>query len=224
MPVNVKGKPYLQVVERLNTFRELYPITDSWGITTEVIHHDDNSCAIKASIFSPDGIVIATGTAEEQRNDGPVNQTSALENCETSAVGRALSFAGFPGSEIASAEEVLRAIDQQQATAPAAPKVFLTPAGKESLTAETEEPVEVGDWRTVAIHFGKNKGKKLDDLSEKQLSWYQGSWDPTKDRDGNTHSHPISDDDKLLRAALDASVDDDHQAAQSMSSDDEIPF
>jgi hypothetical protein len=95
--------------------------------------------------------------------------------------------------------------------------VKLNAQGEESIGTESVE-----DWKTVAIHFGKNKGKKLDELSEKQLSWYQGSWDPTKDRDGNTHSHRISDDDKRLRAALDASLNEDHVAAQSMS--DEVPF
>ena len=215
MPVNVKGKPYLQVVERLNTFRESYPISDGWAITTEVIHHDEQSCAVKASIINPDGHVIATGTAEENRNDGPVNQTSALENCETSAVGRALSFAGYPGSEIASAEEVLRAISQQASTS-----VKLNTAGKQAIAGED---IEIKEWRTVAIHFGKNKGKTLEQLSDKQLAWYQGNWDPTKDKDGNPHNHPVSTLDRRLRAALDASLNEDHQAAQSMS-DDEVPF
>jgi hypothetical protein len=207
MPVNVKGKPYLQVVERLNTFRDSYPISDGWAITTDVIHHDEKSCAVKASIVNPEGHVIATGTAEEQRNDGPVNQTSALENCETSAVGRALSFAGYPGSEIASAEEVLRAIDQQSSQP------------KRNVEAAVEE---IDDWRGVQIHFGKNKGKQLRELSDKQLSWYQTKWDPTKDKDGNEHSHPVSQQDALLRQALDDSLNEEHQTAQSMS--DEVPF
>jgi hypothetical protein len=207
MPINVKGKPYLQVVERLNKFRKEFTIADEWAVTTEVIHCDEKSCAVKASIVSPGGVVVATGTAEEQRDDGPVNKTSAIENCETSAVGRALSFAGYPGSEIASAEEVLRAIDQQSKLP----------------QRQAQAPVEeIDDWRGVEIHFGKNKGKQLRELSDKQLSWYQTKWDPKKDKDGNEHNHPVSAQDALLRQALDDSINEEHETAQSMS--DEVPF
>ena len=86
-----------------------------------------------------------------------------------------------------------------------------------------EEPAE--GWRGVAIHFGKNKGKTLGYLAEEQkdsLKWYQRSWDPETDKDGNKHGHPVSDDDKRLRAALDASMNEEHEVAQSMS--DEVPF
>ena len=221
MPVNVKGKPYLQVVERLTTFRENHSIADGWAITTEVIHHDEKSCAVKASIVDPNGQVIATGTAEEQRDDGPVNRTSALENCETSAVGRALSFAGYPGSEIASAEALLRAIAPQGVTPGPPPRVQFNATGEER---GADESIEIKDWRAVVIHFGKNKGKSLEQLSDKQLAWYQGNWDPKTDKDGNEHGHPISDDDKRLRAALNASLNEEHEAAQSMSGDDEVPF
>ena len=83
-----------------------------------------------------------------------------------------------------------------------------------------EEPAE--GWRGVVIHFGKNKGKSLEQLSEKQLAWYREQWDPETDKDGNKHGHPVSDDDKRLRAALDASMNEEHEVAQSMS--DEVPF
>ena len=59
------------------------------------------------------GNVISTGVAEEVRGSTNINNTSALENCETSAVGRALAFFGLAGSEIASADEVKNAISQQ---------------------------------------------------------------------------------------------------------------
>ena len=83
-----------------------------------------------------------------------------------------------------------------------------------------EEPAE--GWRGVVIHFGKNKGKALEQLSQKQLAWYREQWNPEIDKDGNKHGHPVSEDDKRLRAALDSSIDEEHQAAQSMS--DEVPF
>jgi hypothetical protein len=67
---------------------------------------------MKATI-SAANMVIATGYAEEVRTASKINRTSALENCETSAVGRALAFFGLAGSEIASADEVANAIQQQ---------------------------------------------------------------------------------------------------------------
>jgi len=64
-------------------------------------------------ITNADGRVIATGLAEEVRGSTNINKTSALENAETSAVGRALAFFGLGGTEIASADEVANAINQQ---------------------------------------------------------------------------------------------------------------
>ena len=86
-----------------------------------------------------------------------------------------------------------------------------------------EEPAE--GWRGVAIHFGKNKGKTLGYLAEEQkdsLKWYQRSWDPETDKDGIMLGHPVSDEDKRLRVALDASMNEEHEVAQSIS--DDMPF
>ncbi len=59
------------------------------------------------------GRTLSTGLAEEVRGSTNINKTSALENCETSAIGRALAFFGLGGTEIASADEVANAITQQ---------------------------------------------------------------------------------------------------------------
>jgi deoxycytidylate deaminase len=66
-----------------------------------------------ATILNEQNRIIATGHAEEKRKASQINSTSALENCETSAIGRALAGAGFGGSEFASANEVQNAIQQQ---------------------------------------------------------------------------------------------------------------
>ena len=59
-------------------------------------------------------VVLATGTAYEKENSTIINKTSYIENCETSAVGRALGMAGFGiDTSVASAEEVQNAIAQQ---------------------------------------------------------------------------------------------------------------
>ena len=73
-----------------------------------------NGVIVKAEITSPDGRIVAMGHAEEVRAASKINQTSAVENCESSAIGRALAAAGFGGSEYASADEVQRAIAQQE--------------------------------------------------------------------------------------------------------------
>ena len=81
-------------------------------IETEIVSIDKDVVVVKA-IVTIAGNVIATGLAEERRAASRINQTSALENCETSAVGRALAFCGITNDTIASAEEVAAAIEQQ---------------------------------------------------------------------------------------------------------------
>ena len=100
----IKGKKYLTVVQRNNLFRENYGL--SLGIVTELLHSDEKSVCMVASIKDLDGNVIGTGHAEEFRGFGNINRTSAIENCETSAIGRALANIGLSGSEYASANEL----------------------------------------------------------------------------------------------------------------------
>jgi hypothetical protein len=118
--VNLKGKDYATVGLRIHLFRKRHPISAGWGISTQIVREEGVVIAT-ATITDPEGRIVATGTAEEMRKSSGVNSTSALENAETSAVGRALAFAGFSGDAgigIASAEEVANAIEQQEAAAP----------------------------------------------------------------------------------------------------------
>lgn len=107
--VNIHGKEYKTVALRIQEFREKHP---GHTILTELVEANDTLVIVKATI-SWEGVVIATGYAEEVRTASRINRTSALENAETSAVGRALAFFGLGGSEIASADEVANAIQQQ---------------------------------------------------------------------------------------------------------------
>jgi len=107
--VNIHGKEYKTVALRIQEFREKHP---DFTIQTELVEANDTLVVMKATI-SAANMVIATGYAEEVRTASKINRTSALENCETSAVGRALAFFGLAGSEIASADEVANAIQQQ---------------------------------------------------------------------------------------------------------------
>lgn len=108
--VNIHGKSYKTVALRIQEFREQY---EGHCIETEVLNASD-PVQVKAIIRDPGGAVIATGLAEEVRGSTNINKTSALENAETSAVGRALAFLGLGGTEIASAGEVANAISQQK--------------------------------------------------------------------------------------------------------------
>ena len=106
----VKGKDYAEVPQRVKAFRSIYPMGT---ISTEVISIENGVCVIKATVAS-DGVILGEGTAYEKEGSTFINKTSYIENCETSAVGRALGFAGFGiDTSIASAEEVMNAQKQQ---------------------------------------------------------------------------------------------------------------
>lgn len=108
--MDVKGKPYAQVNERIKAFRKVYP---DGTIQTSVEEMKEDYIRIVATIRDENGKLIATGRASESLTGDAkkdyINLTSMVENCETSAVGRALGFAGFGiDSAIASAEDVER--------------------------------------------------------------------------------------------------------------------
>lgn len=111
--VNIHGKVYLTVARRIDDFRRSEEFKD-WSIETELVSADESMVVMKSTIRDASGKVAATGFAEENRSLGKINKTSALENAETSAVGRALAFLGLGGTEIASADEVAGAINQQK--------------------------------------------------------------------------------------------------------------
>lgn len=98
------GKIYTQVVHRMEAFRQVFGI--EFGVDTQILVDDGQRVVVKAIITNENGIVIGSGMAEEIRGAGHVNKTSALENCETSAVGRALASIGLSGGEYASANEI----------------------------------------------------------------------------------------------------------------------
>lgn len=102
-----RGKQYAVVAERVKAFRQLQA---NGAIETEIIGSNENEVTVKASIRDNEGKLLATGTAHEVKGAGMVNKTSWVENCETSAVGRALAFVGIGiEGEIASAEEMVNA-------------------------------------------------------------------------------------------------------------------
>lgn len=116
----IKGKDYAEVNERITAFRKLFP---EGFITTNVISHENGLIVMGASCgyYAEDGSmhILGTGTAYEKAGSSQINNTSYIENCETSAVGRALGMAGFGlVASIATAEEVANAIYQQNNPTP----------------------------------------------------------------------------------------------------------
>lgn len=117
---DIKGKEYAEVPQRIRAFRMCYP---EGTILTELLSNEDGVCIFKASVLDGD-IVLGTGTAYEREDSSFINKTSYIENCETSAVGRALGMAGFGiMTSVASAEEVQNAmLNQNKTSAKATPR------------------------------------------------------------------------------------------------------
>ena len=113
--VDVKGKAYSMVSARVQAFRKLMP---GGSITTEIVSLDADRVVMRAAVADETGRVLASGIAFEERGSSFINKTSYIENCETSAVGRALGMLGLGSEEnVASAEELSNAIAGQAAAA-----------------------------------------------------------------------------------------------------------
>lgn len=114
--LRLHGREYWTVARRLADFRASHDIGEGWGILTSIIAADADRVLVRAAIVDPSGREVATGYAEELRSNRGINANSALENCETSAVGRALAAAGYVGSgyQYASADEVIAARQQPE--------------------------------------------------------------------------------------------------------------
>ncbi len=166
MPVNIHGKEYRTVAERIDLIHKQYD--GNVSITTEIEQLGEERVVIKATIVS--GEHTWTGHALEVFGSSMINKTSALENAETSAIGRALAFAGLGGEEIASADEVANAISQQKDMTSSRSDAGSEPAATNSST--DSEPFEWSDEkRNGAIGWGKHKGTKWTEIPEGYLRW-----------------------------------------------------
>lgn len=107
---DIKGKDYAEVNQRIKAFRMVYP---EGTIETEMLSNENGLCIFRAMVKNVD-LVLGTGTAYEKESSSFINKTSYIENCETSAVGRALGMAGFGiDTSGASYEEVSNAVLNQ---------------------------------------------------------------------------------------------------------------
>ena len=116
----IKGNQYAAVSERIKAFRKLYP---EGFISTDLISNENGVCIIKATVGYKDELgerfVLGTGMAYEKEGSSFINKTSYIENCETSAVGRALGMCGLGiDADVASYDEVATATVNQEAEKP----------------------------------------------------------------------------------------------------------
>lgn len=117
---DIKGKDYAEVNQRIKAFRMVYP--DGF-IKSDILPAQEGICLMKAYVgfFDEDheAYILGTGHAYEEKDSNFINKTSYIENCETSAVGRALGMAGFGiDTSVRSAEEMKNAELQQEALKP----------------------------------------------------------------------------------------------------------
>ena len=137
------GGQNTQVSVRVEAFRR--HVGADVSIESEIVVDDGKRVVIKALVRRPDGFTIATGFAEEIRGSGGANDGAALENCETSAIGRALAALGLHGGQYASAEEIdkfgrnVENATAQAPTEPAAPPVEDVPFDTDDWAAWTRE-------------------------------------------------------------------------------------
>ena len=107
---DIKGKDYAEVNQRIKAFRMVYP---EGTINTEIISLENGVCTMKATAMN-EGKILGTGFAQEKEGSTFINETSYIENCETSAVGRALGMCGFGiDTSVCSAEELQNALNNQ---------------------------------------------------------------------------------------------------------------
>jgi hypothetical protein len=135
--VNIKGKGYTMVKDRIELFRKHYGL--NLGIKTDIFKYTDEVVVVVASIVDANDRVIGKGSCEEFRNSSKINQSSALMNCETGAIGRALGSCGLAGTEFASAEEMVAALTKQESKVVAK---LIKEKEKVSTTKRDEHPLD----------------------------------------------------------------------------------
>jgi hypothetical protein len=148
----IKGKDYAEVNQRIKAFRMVYP---QGFIKTELVSLENGVCVIKATVGVGETMILGTGYAYEKEGSTFINKTSYIENCETSAVGRALGMAGFGiDVSVASAEEVQNAIINQTRDEKIR-KVDITALKKKYPTAEQEKNIfehfKITKWEDMTV-------------------------------------------------------------------------
>lgn len=152
---NIKGKEYVMIHERIKFFRSESKYS-GWAIVTDFSMLDADMCVCVCRIYDAGGQVISMGHAYEERSSSMINKTSYVENCETSAIGRALGFMGIGvDTSIASAEEVETALRKQDMIE------------KIQKTFDTEPPKDIMKLAINHIKSSKDKKKAFESIMSK---------------------------------------------------------
>jgi|TARA_R110000822_G_scaffold134396_3_gene272038 hypothetical protein len=171
---NIRGKQYVEVNERIKFFRQEDQYKN-WSVITDFTLLDDAQCVCKASIVDSNNRIISTGHAHEVQGSSNINKTSYVENCETSAIGRALAMLGIGiDTSIASANEVADAIAKQDSKE----KPPAKPDFKHEASAEAVVEANIMDKAVAYIKSQTDKKKAFEaitakygeQLSEKQVA------------------------------------------------------
>lgn len=158
---DIKGKKYAEVNQRIKAFRMLYP---EGVIKTEMLQNENGVCVFIAKVYTDEQRLLATGTAYEKENSSFINKTSYIENCETSAIGRALGIAGFGiDTSLASADEVRNTIQNQEVTQEEADNYKLT-FGK--YKNKTLKEIQKEDNEYIEWLLGNSKDERMIKLIE----------------------------------------------------------
>lgn len=162
------GKKYTEVAKRVEAFRKHFGL--KYGIATDIVIDDGKRVVMKAKIFdlANPTTSVGEGFAEEIRGSSNVNKTSAIENCETSAIGRALASCGLHGGQYASVDEIIKAKNNEinidnnnldQETKPN-PKVDWT-----LYIAKQQEAITRMKTLTALSSWTNNEAKNLENLA-----------------------------------------------------------
>jgi len=165
---NIRGKQYVEVNERIKFFRQEDQYKN-WAINTEFPMLTTDEALCRCTITDRDGMVIAVGHAHEVKTASNINKTSYVENCETSAVGRALAMLGIGiDASIASANEVETAIEQQDDKPAPKKRAAKKAPAKKAEPKKEDAPVE--DIMDKAVNYVKgatDKRKAFDSIVAK---------------------------------------------------------
>lgn len=172
--INIKGKEYVQVNERLKEFRNNFK---DYSLTTEIIELGADNCTMKATITDDKGVIRATGYAREVVAKSPINKFAFVENCETSAIGRALGNFGIGiDTAICTADEFLTKLSQDIEQKTPAQKASETRAKNKATKAEVEAGAKKAmDWAVKlpdnSIEIYSDDWKRVDKMEELLREW-----------------------------------------------------
>ncbi len=197
--INIKGKEYTKVVNRLKDFRDTFPANEGWAIKTEPISITNESVVFQATINNPDGVTVAVG-----HGHNILGADKALEKAETVAIGRAIGnfhpVYGGESDEFASAEEMQKWQENQtivKDTGDGFPQTVQDNKVKEDIQ-KTEETNGELIWKWGKKHINK----KVSEIPPNDCIWILDNMDVV-DMNINPGNKPYYD---ALQAIVNGSV------------------